>query len=486
MRILLIYLAPLDNEPMGLMCIGTSLKEAGYLVKIIGIEKHESERKLLKEISDFKPDIVGISIITSLSDKAQHIANFIKNNFSKITIIAGGPHPTILPYETLKNGNIDIGVIGEGELTAVDLVETLSSSRPLEKVRGIAFIKNGNLVLTEKREYIENLDDLPFADRELMPKDVIYGRAGYPVANPVAFLMTVRGCPYQCSFCQPTLGNLFGKKVRRRSPESVIAEIIELKKKYGINGLWINDDTFMFNRDWVEKFCDLMIEKKLNMLWYSNGRINCVDKDILIKMRDAGCVGLVLTPESGSARIRNEILNKNLSDEEILKAYRICHEVGIPMQANIMLASPTETEKDMDLSITLIKKLQPHFMSYSYTTALPGTYLYSKYAKEISASPYYSHSENYDIGKFKKMGTNIPDSKLRAAQNLFNAYSSNSFSNRARHFFQYPYFRKILYKRWKTLIFNRHPNFKHLIFDFAAIILGSVIYFKNREIYKTV
>jgi len=469
------------------MCVGTALKKAGHSVKIVGVEKNEPEKKLLKEISDFKPEIIGLSVLTALSNKAQRTANFIKNNFPKIPIIAGGPHPTILPNETLKNGNIDIGVIGEGELTAVDLMEALSSSRQLEKVKGIAFIKNGELVLTEKREYIENLDDLPFVDRELMPKRVIYGRAGYPSANPLMYLMTVRGCPYQCSFCQPTLGNLFGRKIRRRSPKNVVSEIIELKKKYGINGLWINDDTFMYDRNWLEKFCDLMIEKKLNMLWYSNGRINCVDKDIMIKMADAGCAGLVLTPEAGSVRVRNEILNKNVSDEQIINAYKICHEVGIPAQANIMLGSPTETEEDLELSMALIKKIQPHFMNYSYTTILPGTYLYDRYIKEVSASPYYSNYDDLDMGKLKKIETNIPESKLRAAENLFiHVYSGSAFMNRARHFFEFPYFRKILFKRWKTLIFNRHPNFKHLAFDIGAIILGSFAYFKNREIYKAV
>lgn len=485
MHILLVYLEPLDNEPMGLMYIGTILKKAGYIVKIIGTDGQDLERQILKEISYFKPEVIGLNITTPFANKAQKIAYIIKNNFPEATIITGGPHPTILPYETLKDKNIDICVIGEGENTAVDLLDAIISYRPLEEVNGIAFLKNGNLIITKQRDYIQDLDRLPFVDRELLPKEVIYGRAGYPLGNPCMLLMTVRGCPYQCSFCQPTPDKIFGKKVRRRSPENVIAEIIELKIKYDIHGLWINDDTFTLDNHWTEKFCNLMLEEKIDILWYANGRINNTNQNTLIKMRDAGCVGLVLTPETGSQRIRNEILDKEVYDGEIVRAYRICHEIGLPAQANIMLASPTETEEDLNLSINLINKIQPHFMNFSYTTALPGTYLYDKYTQEISSSSYYKDYEDYDVSRFKKLDTDVPNSKLWATWNFFGAkYSNTSFSNRARHFFRYPYFRKILYKRWKTLLFSRHPKFRHLLFDLIAIIVGSLVYFKNRRLYE--
>lgn len=485
MRILLVYLEPLENEPIGLMYIGTVLGKAAHRVKIIGIERYNPGKKLLKEVHNFKPQVIGLSITTPLANKGQRIAGIIKNNFPGITIIAGGPHPTVLPGETLREKNIDICVIGEGELTVADLLEAKIASRSLEQVCGIAFLKGGKLVITQGREYIQDLDSLPFVDRELLPRAVIYGRAGYPAGNPCMLIMTVRGCPYQCSFCQPGVDKIFGRKVRRRSPGNVISEIIELKRKYNIYGLWINDDTFMLDDNWASMFCDLMLKEKPDILWYANGRINKADKDILIKMRDSGCVGIVMTPETGSQRIRNEILNKKISDDEIFKAYKICHEIGLPVQANIMLASPTEKEEDLRSSLALIKKIQPHFMNYSYTTALPGTYLSSRYAGWMHASRYYNNYEDYDIGRFKKMDTNIADSQLRAAWDFFaKRYASTSFSNRARHFLRYPYFRKILFKRWKTLLFSRHPKFRHFLFDIMAIIFGSVIYLKNRKVYK--
>lgn len=485
MRILLVYLEPLDNEPMGLMYIGTALKNAGYSVKIIGIEKHNPQRRLLEEVAHFKPDFVGMSITTPLSNKAQGVAKLIKDNFPEMAIIAGGPHPTVLPYQTLNDKNIDICVMGEGEVTVAELLQALILSKPLEEIKGIAFLRDGNLTITEEREYIQDLDSLPFVDRELMPPEVIYGRAGYPAGNPCMLLMTVRGCPYQCFFCQPTVDKIFGKRVRRRSPQNVIEEVVELKRKYNIHGLWINDDTFLFDSNWTNEFCDLMLKENLDILWYANGRVNNADKDILIKMREAGCVGIVMTPETGSERIRNEILNKKLSDEQIIRAYKICHEIGLPVQANIMLASPTETDKDLEYSIALIKKIQPHFMNVSYTTALPGTYLYNRYIDEVHVSKYYKKYEDYDIGSFKKLDTDISEAELKRAWKFFaKRYANISLSNRARHFFQYPYFRKILFKRWQTLIFSRHPKFRHFIFDIMAIIFGSIIYLRNIKSYN--
>lgn len=484
MRILLIYLEPLDNEPIGLMYIGTVLKKAGHRVKIIGTDISNPRRKLLKECFKFKPDVVGLSIVTPLVNRAQTVARIIKDNLRGVFIIAGGPHPTILYNETLKEGNIDVCVIGEGEVTAVDLLESLSCSRPLEEVKGIAFLKGEEVIVTKEREYIQDLDNLPFVDRQLMPREVIYGRAGYPLGNPCMLLMTVRGCPYRCSFCQPTVDKIFGRKFRRRSVKNTIDEIIELKVRYNIHGLWINDDTFMLDNDWTEEFCNLMIRKKLNILWYTQGRIDNVNREILIKMRDADCAGLVLTPETGSQRVRNEVLNKKVYDEQIIQAYRLCHEIGLPTQANIMLGSPTETDADLDLSVALIKKIQPHFMNLSYTTALPCTDLSDRYSEELRTSKYYKRYEDYDIARFKKLGTDISDYRLRLAMNLFlRRYSNISFSNRARHFFQFPYFRKILYKRWRTLLFSRHPKFKHLVFDLLAIIAGSLCYLKNRKFY---
>lgn len=486
MNILLIYLEPLDNEHMGLLYIGTVLKEAGHKVKIIGTERFFPLQKILKEISRFKAQVIGISIPTALVNTAQKIAKFIRQNFPEIKIIAGGPHPTILPFETMQDGNIDICVLGEGELTVIDLIKAISENGPLDEIPGIAYLKGKDLVVTKNREYIDDLDSLPFVDRELLPREIIYGRAGYPLGNPCMLLITIRGCPFRCSFCQPALSKMFGPKIRRRSAENVIAEITMLKKRYGLGGLWILDDTFLIDRNWTEKFCDYMIKEKLNILWHANGRLNRADEDILIKMREAGCVGLVMTPETGSERIRNEILNKGISDEETLGFYKICKKIGIPFQANIMFGSPTETNDELKSSLDLIRKIQPHFMNLSYTTALPGTYLYEKYLDEIKSSAYYRTYENYDIGKLKRLDCDIPDSHLKEAMALLRRlYDRMSFGNRARHFFEFPYFRKILYKRWRTLIFNRHPKFRHFIFDILAIIFGSIIYLKNIRAYKS-
>ncbi|MCM8792434.1 MAG: B12-binding domain-containing radical SAM protein [Candidatus Omnitrophica bacterium] len=485
MHILLIYLEPLNNEPLGLMYIGTILKKEGYSVKIIGLKKRNNEKHIFQEIYEFRPSVVGISITTPLADIAQKIACFIKKRFPHIIVVAGGPHPTILPYETLKEKNIDICVIGEGELTIIELLRIISEKKDLRDVKGIAYLETNKLIITPQQDFIEDLDSLPFIDRELMPKSVIYGRAGYPLGNPCMLIIIGRGCPFNCSFCQPTIRRMFGAKLRRRSVENVIEEIVQLKTKYGINGLWITDDTFLVERSWVERFCDYLIKKNIDILWYANGRLNNPDEEILKKMYKSGCRGLVMTPESGSQRIRNEILNKGITDEEIFKAYRICKKIGLPFQANIMLATPTETEEELKSSLSLIKKIQPHFMNLSYTTALPGTYLYERYFNQIKDSLYYRRYSDFDIGRFKKLDCQIEDKKIKKIHRFFEKYyDKTSFRNRARHFLKYPYFRRILYRRWKTLLFSKYPKFLHLGYDIISIILGIIPYIINKNKYK--
>lgn len=485
MRILLIYLECLDNEPLGLMYIGTVLRQAGFEVRLIGIDTADYTKDILKEVAGFSPDIVGVSIATPLFDRAQEVTHCIKKHFPGIMILAGGPHPTLLPEQTLKEAAVDLCIVGEGEMTAVELISRIRDKAPFEDVKGIVFFKDGQLRATAPREYIADLDILPFVDRTLVPLSVIYGRAGYPVGNPCVLIVTGRGCPYQCSFCQPTVDRMFGKQLRKRSPENVIQEIRELKDKYGIKGLWINDDTFLADVRWTTAFCDSMIENKLDMLWYANGRINNAQRGVLTKMRDAGCAGIVLTPETGSSRLRNEVLNKNISDEQILNAYRICHKVGIPVQANIMIGSPTETEDELRQSLDLIRRIQPHFMNYSYTTLLPGTSLHERYQQEADASGYYKDCRDYDFGRLKPLNTGISEHMLKKTNALIEKrYSNTSFSNRARHFFRYPYFRKIIFKRWKTLLISPHPKFRHFVFDVLAIVFGSFGYFTHLGFYQ--
>lgn len=484
MKVVLIYLDPLDNEPVGLMYIGTVLKGAGHEVKLVGIEKDGGEKALLRQIKLFKPDVVGLSITTPYASKAEHFAGLVKGAFPNVPVIAGGAHPTIMPGETMKKGNVDVCVIGEGERTVIELMGHYEGSAPLGDVKGIAFLDGGRLVMTEKRGYVENLDDLPFVDRGLLPEKVIYGRAGYPLQNPCMLITTVRGCPFRCTFCQPTVVSLFGKKVRKRSPANVVAEIAELKRLYGTSGLWINDDTFAFDHAWTAEFCGRLRESGADVSWWANGRINVVRRETLLKMKDAGCVALVMTFECGSERVRNEILKKGVTNEQVFKAYDISHELGILVRTNVMLGTPTETEKEMQESALMVKAVQPHFVTASYTTPIPGSYMYDEYLSD-KAKEGEKEWDFYDISHFKSVESAVPEEKLKEVYaGIQKGYSGHSFVNRARHFFEVPGFRGVLYKRWKSLIFSRHPNIKHLLFDIGAIVLGSAGYILNRSKYR--
>jgi hypothetical protein len=265
-----------------------------------------------------------------------------------------------------------------------------------------------------------------------------------------------------------------------------VSEIIELKRRYNIGGLWINDDTFSFDYAWADKFCDLLIANKLNIFWAANGRVNTARRDLLEKMKKAGCVILFMTFECGSDRVRNKILHKGFTNAQIISAYDMVHEIGLLTRTNIMLASPTESEEELRESMAMVKAVQPHFVTASYTTPLPGTYMYQDcLSKGILGEE--RGWEFYDISHFKNINSPIPPARLKSVYgDIQRGYHSSFPVNRARHFFSVKNFRKILYQRWGSLLFNRHPNIGHFLFDLAAVILGSFSYFMHKNRYARV
>lgn len=482
MKVALIYLQPIDHQPTGLLYIGTVLKQAGHDVSLVGIDYGKgAKNKFVEQLKQINPDVVGVSVSTAFASRADRVAKVVKELFPKIPVIFGGPHSTILPKVVLKNPCVDCVVIGEGEYTMLELVEKFGQNESIKNVNGIAYKEdNDNIVFTKPREYIDNLDELPFIDRKLLGREclsMLLRRAPYPVAYPTALINSVRGCPYNCSFCQPAVRKIFGEKVRRRSPESLIEEIKLLKKHYGIKGLWISDDTFTANKKWASKFCDLMISENLNMTWYANGRINTADRELFTKMRDSGCIGLVMTIESGSDRVRNEVLNKNISHEQIINAYNLCKEIGIPVQTNVMVGSPSETEDDLNESVQLLKQINPEYVQTSYTTVLPGTHMYEKYSHLLKDIDYW---EYFDLAKPKALDCTIPLETLAKVRDYLESnFHRDSTLNRVRLMHTNPYFRKAIFKRWNSMMLNKRPAFRILIklgLEIGQFVIGSIGY----------
>ena len=414
------------------------------------------------------------------------MATCIKAFDNDISVIVGGPHPSIMPEDLLiKCKNIDICVIGEGELTISELVSTLEKGKSeLEKVEGIAFRnKMDKIIITRRRGFIQNLDELPFLDRAFIPKKIRATRGGFPVGYPNMYLVTSRGCPYQCAFCQPTSDTMFGKKIRRRSVQNVIDEIVMLKRKYDIGGLWINDDTLFTNKDWLYELCDSMTAEKLDITWVANGRFGplCTE-ETLGKMKAAGCVYLIMAIEAGSERIRNQVLNKGISNKAFFKYVDIVKKSEIPWHTNIIIDNPTESVEELLESVKMINSTKPNYMGTTYLSLLPGTYLYEQYKSKYAYLARDDYSMFY-LGQMKPQEySNIPVDLKRLTREYFHyKYWDYSPYARCRNFFENSYSRKMcFYFRLKTLICKRNKNLKHFLYDLYLLFWGSVLYFSER------
>lgn len=367
MRIALIFprfnkeLKELD-PPLGVAYIAAFLRENGKDVKIFD-GTFLSEEDAVAGLKDYKPDIIGITIHSLTVENDFVLAERIKKVLPNAKIVFGGPHPTIMPEHCLANKNVDIVAIGEGENTMLDLANHLDD---MKKVNGIFYKSNGNVVKNKSREFIKNLDVLPLPARDLLnPK---YFEDG-------ATIMCSRGCPFNCAFCQPTLRKIFGN-ARFRTPKNVVDEIEYLIKNYNSKLVLFHDDTFTANKKWAMEVCDEIIKRNLKFKWICKGRINTIDKELLQKLMDAGCTDIEFGVESGSEQIRNKILNKNISNGQIIDVFKMCYDEGIKPTAFIMIGSPFETKETLDETMELLKKIKPAHTVVSITTPIPGTMLY--------------------------------------------------------------------------------------------------------------
>jgi radical SAM superfamily enzyme YgiQ (UPF0313 family) len=306
------------------------------------------------------------------------LAEFVKQANSSIVTVVGGAHLTAIPERTLEEfPSFDIGVVGEGELTILELCERIRDNLAIDGIKGICHRKNGRIVVEPRRELIKDLDEIPFPARQLVDYR-LYKRShasrGFSRKSiNIVEIMTSRGCPNQCTFCAGHLA--YGFNVRFRSAENILGEVKECIEKYGITHVSIEDDSFTLKKELVHELCEGF--KQLNLTWNCNTRVNYVDKDMLKAMADSGCQKIQFGIESGSPRIL-KLIRKNIDLEHAKKIVGICREVGIPLveAAFIIGSHPSETIEDVKMTERVIRDLDPDFIMVAVLCPFPGTEIY--------------------------------------------------------------------------------------------------------------
>ncbi len=376
MKILLVH-PPYERIPkeipLGLAYIASFLRQSGHSVEILDIDGQGYTKKEVEEIiSKSDCDCFGIGGLSSTYRYIKWLASIIKFYFPRKTIIAGNMVATAHPEVLLKNSNIDIAVIGEGEITCKELMEALEGPRDLNDVKGICYKENGQIIFTPSRQRIRVLDDLPFPAWELFPvrtylRNPIYREHGLRSLN----ISTMRGCPFGCTFCS----RVFGRLVTKRTANSIIAEIKELIKRFQVQYIAIIDDLFISDQKHVYEFCDKIISESINIRWGAGGRVNLIDEPLLKKMKAAGCDLLSFGFESGSQLILDN-MKKDVKVEEAERAIRLTRDAGIRVIGSFMFGMLGETEETLEETINFIKRTDLPNYRFFFTTPYPGTTLY--------------------------------------------------------------------------------------------------------------
>jgi len=412
-------------------------KNSNHSVNLIDLRDLRGWSHYESELRERMPDIVGIYCNTVNYKTSLRCAQIAKGQ-GKI-VIMGGPHATLDPKSLFNTGFVDSVIVGEGEMSFLKVVNDIESGKtPDANIYG---------------EKIDNLDDIPFPDRDLYNMDKILNGAGiFPYPSRYIGIIASRGCYYNCSFCQPLERKIFGRKVRMRSVANIIEEVKDVIKKYNGNFIMFECDTLTTKKEWALELCKEM--KNIGIKWGAQSRADTIDDELACEMHKAGCMVLFIGFESGSPRML-DLLRKGITPEKSIKAGKICRDNKILIFANYMLGMPTETTSDLDMTYEMIKKIKPELHSPAYFAPIPGSDLFD-YCKEkglIMITSYEGFVRNPINEKIKGIDyktLGVYKAKITRCRKLWWT---------ERHF------AKHVLSRWKVLI--RNGYFKTFIVEFV-------------------
>lgn len=425
------------TPPLGLLYLSAFCKLKGYSVEFID-SVVEAPNKLNKvNIKDGEicfrglnfdeiverinpaSKVVGISNLFSFAfPVVSELSKAIKKKYPKISIVVGGAHVSAMPADVLECNFIDFVVIGEGEITFIDLIDKLKSEdNDFSNIDGLAFRANSKIIINPRLRYIEDLDSLPFPDRDIISLDKYYlaNEAHGPTQAKWTPIVSSRGCPFRCTFCTSSLWN---RQFRARGAKNVVDEIEECIKQYGVKEFHFEDENFTLIEERVWKICDEIKRRGLKIRWQTpNGiRASVTKPETLKRMKDAGCYHVTFAPESGSIRVLNEIMHKDQDLEDVTKLVQFSSKINLNTCAYFILGVPDETNKDVKLTIKYAKKLARLGLDevvFSLFIPLPGSVLYEELKRrKLIVSDWKSLVVIGDIARAKSWSEHITDHQL--------------------------------------------------------------------------
>ena len=359
--------------PQGLLHLASfEAKRGKHDVKIIdsfaeGLDYPAIERRIAQE----KPDVVGVTLTTLYLGDGYRVLKSARNVSKDIITIAGGPHATLYPRQTIKLAEVDYAVCGEAEYVFGEMLDRLQNKQSLEGMEGV--LTKANADLPAKQLLIQNLDDLPPVDYTLLPYNKY--RSIMSKGNPVIVMMTSRGCPFHCSYCPQA-----GTKLRKRNAK-LVADEVEQCLKLGIKDILFFDELFTLEHQRVRDLCGEFQKRNLKFRFHIRTRIKDTNQEMIDLLAKSGCHLIQFGIESGTERIQ-KLMNKNLDLKVVEQVIKMTRKAGILTYGNFMLGSPGETHEEMEATINFSIKLHLDFAVFAITMLLPKTDYYEMAFKQ--------------------------------------------------------------------------------------------------------
>ena len=359
--------------PLGIGYLGAVLYKNHFEVNVIDCQAQKlTHKQFREEIGKVQPDIVGVTSTTLTYKSALRIVKICKEVWPNCITAIGGPHVTFWDDKALQEEpSLDVVVRGEGENTMLELAQRVEKDQAFHDLVGTTCRKGTEIMKNPDRPFLEDLDSLPYPALHLWQHTENlrkYGTIPYPV-------MTSRGCVYWCNFC--TAVRMFGRRYRMRSPKNVVDELEFLHRNYYANQFTFYDDAFTVDQARTAKICEEIQRRGLRIKWDCETRVDMVSKELLVKMREAGCIAVWFGVESGSKKVLTS-MGKGFSLTQTRRAFKWAKEAGLMTVAGVILGFPGETKESAWETIRFVKELNPNDVGFYIATPYPGTPLYEE------------------------------------------------------------------------------------------------------------
>jgi len=385
--------------PLGLLYLAAVVREAGYTVSIFDAMFAESDDAFAHAMAREEPRVVGFGVLATVRQAAFRLADLARSSGAKVVV--GGADPTARPDLYLQrraDGRhpVDVAVVGEGEETILELLPLLLGDTPaaaLRDVKGIAYRDmHGNVVQTDRRPLLADVDALPLPARDLLDLDD-YREAWREHHDRFSLsIIASRGCPYGCTWCQKSV---FGRSFRPRAAEAVAEEMALIKRRHAPDHVRIVDDVMGIDRDWVRAFHDAVFERDGVIPFECLSRVDLMDEEMARLLKAIGCRRIHFGAESGSQHVLDR-MNKGTTVEQIRAAAELCRRVGIETYFYMMVGYPGETWTDLQRSVRLLRETMPDEFSTTIAYPLPGTPFYDEVRDRLKvddvADPDWRHT----------------------------------------------------------------------------------------------